>query len=444
VLLASVVAGALLTGPPAGADTPSTPDQLGHPMQWVSSAYDGAAGNNLSQTGALSADSHYGVYASLANNLVEGDTDGFLDVFLRDMMTGKVLRVSRSTTGGPANGDSGEPEISADGRVVVFCSGASNLVPGDTNGRADIFVYRVATQRIKIASVDRDGGPTDGDSCSPSISANGRYIAFESDASDLATGDDNGRLDIYLSKVRTGKNTLASHTPDGSVLDFDSQDSSVSGNGRFVSYHSYGELVPDDDNSDLDVFVYDRRTDRNMRASSTPDGSAGDGGSARADLSDDGRFVVYHSSASDLVEGDTNDDIDVFRTSIRTGRSTLVTVRPDGGPVDGDSINPSVNGNGRYVTFGSRSPDHMPDLPITNATIFVRDLDKGKTRLVSKHLDGSPTTSGAYDPSISGRFITFSTGDRLTSRDTNTHWDIYRYLFVCRGCYDALDDRPPS
>lgn len=402
-------------------------DETDRRTRWISRTYDGSPPNDISQTAAISADGRYAVFASMASNIVEDDTQHAIpDAFLRDMTTGETLMLSRHPSG-QAVGGSG-PEISADGRFVAFSTG-SNLVPEDTNGRSDIYIYRVATGRFVLATTDHEGGPTDGNSESAGISPDGRFISYDSDATDLvASGDVNGFTDIFVTNWRTGRTELASRTPTGESPTRESNDSSLSGNGRFVSFHSYSwQLVPGDANEDLDAFVYDRRTDEVMRASSTPDGDAGNGASASGAVSADGRFVVYTSSATDLVPGDTNGLADVFRTSIRSGRTVLVTLDPDGGPIDGPSIYPSVSETGRYVTFVSTADDHLPELEIDGFTIFVRDLQEDTTSLVSQYPDGTPADNTSIDPNFGGGYITFSTQDQLAGGDTNSFWDVYAY-----------------
>ena len=415
----------LVAGPGATGAGLVPPGEAAARTTWVSQAHDGSAGLDLAQGGALSADGRFGVYQSWANNLVPDDTFGGPDVFHRDMRSGEVTLVSRNEGGVAAGG--GAASVSAGGRLVAFCTGSA-LVAEDTNDASDVYVYRVRARHPVLVSKDRVGGPSDGRSCEPSISADGRFVSYGSVATDLVEGDENGRADIFVTRWRTGHTVLASHGPAGEATSHDSDDSHISGNGRYVTFHSNApEMVPDDGNGTTDVFVYDRRADQVMRASSTPDGAACDTGAARGSVSANGRFVVFHASATDLVEGDTNGDTDVFRTSIRTGRTEIVTLDPDGGPIDGMSINPSVSDTGRYVAFSSLADNHMPDLPIVDSTIFVRDLRTGTTSLVSQYPDGSPTSDGAYDPNFGGGYISYSTDDALADRDTNGKWDIYRY-----------------
>ena len=395
-LIAAVTAVGFVLGPTALAATGEDVT----PSEWISRAYDGTAPNDISQTAAISADGRYAVYASLATNLVQDvDVNHALDVFLRDMTTGEVILISRNSSELAAGGE--DPEISADGRFVAFCS-AAGLVAEDTNGALDIYVYRVKTGQSLLVSTTYGGTPSEGGSCTPSISADGRFIAFESAAADLVPGDQNDGLDdIFVTNWRKRSTILASHTPAGGPASRDSNDASISANGRYVSYHSYApDLVAGDDNNTQDVIVYDRRADQNTRASSAPDGTAGNKGSARAAMSANGRFVAYQSAANDLVTGDTNGAIDVFRTAIRSGRTVLVTLDPNGGPIAGQSMSASLSADGRHVTFASKRADHVPGLIIEDSAIFLRDLVEGITILVSQYSDGSPTQRRLVRPEL--------------------------------------------
>ena len=165
-------------------------------------ATDGTQANGDSASPAISADGRYVAFGSDASNLVPGDTNGTSDVFVRDLRSGTTQRVSVATDGTQANGDSDSPAISADGRYVAFASYASNLVPGDTNGTADVFVRDLRSGTTRRVSVATDGTQANGDSGSPAISADGRYVAFESDASNLVPGDTNHCVDVFVRDLK--------------------------------------------------------------------------------------------------------------------------------------------------------------------------------------------------------------------------------------------------
>jgi hypothetical protein len=289
----------------------------------VSVASDGSEGNadsNFVGAPQLSADGRFLAFESFASNLVPGDTNGTLDVFVKDRATGQTSRVSVASDGTQANDGSYYPSISADGRLVAFLSSASNLVPGDTNtcgsvipgSCADIFVHDRQTGTTTRVSVASDGAQSNGISESPAISADGRFVSFESFATNLVAGDTNGAFDIFVHDLQSGATTRVSVASDGAQGNSDSRPSSINGDGRFVAFVSYASnLVPNDTNNDADAFVHDRQTGATTRSSVASDGSQANSGSARPSISTDGRFVVFDSVASNLVPNDTN-GIDVF------------------------------------------------------------------------------------------------------------------------------------
>jgi Tol biopolymer transport system component len=231
-------------------------DRLTGQTTRVSVASDGAQGNGDSECPSISADGRYVAFASLASNLVPGDTNGRMDIFVHDRLTGQTTRVSVASDGTEGNGDSGFPSISADGRYVAFASLASNLVPGDTNGTWDVFVHDRLTGQTTRVSVASGGAQGNGDSRFPSISADGRYVAFQSYASNLVPGDTNGVLDVFVHDRLTGQTTRVSVASDGTQGDSYSFGSSISADGRYVAFASYASnLVPGDTNGWADVFV---------------------------------------------------------------------------------------------------------------------------------------------------------------------------------------------
>jgi|GEM_PF-1585857 len=224
-----------------------------------------------------------------------------------------VQRVSVASGGTQGNGDSGCPSISADGRYVAFQSYASNLVPGDTNGTWDVFVHDRLTGQTTRVSVASDGTQGNGDSECPSISADGRYVAFASLASNLVPGDTNGTWDVFVHDRLTGQTTRVSVASGGAQGNSGSWCPSISADGRYVAFQSYASnLVPGDTNGVLDVFVHDRLTGQTTRVSVASDGTQGDSYSFGSSISADGRYVAFSSLASNLVPGDTNDKPDIF------------------------------------------------------------------------------------------------------------------------------------
>ena len=217
-----------------------------------------AAGFSANTTQAVSADGRYAVFESSAANVVSGDTNNRRDVFVVDRQTGGVSRVSVDSNGAQANSDSFYPSISADGRYVAFHSSASNLVAGDANGSQDVFVRDLQSGTTTLVSVADGGGAGNNSSYYPSISADGRYVAFWSYASNLVAGDTNNRPDVFMRDVQSDTTTLVSVADGGGAGNFDSYYPSISADGRYVAFWSYASnLVAGDTNGRTDVFLHE-------------------------------------------------------------------------------------------------------------------------------------------------------------------------------------------
>lgn len=252
------------------------------------------------------------------------------------------------------NDGSDRQSISADGRYVAFTSGASNLVPGDTNGRRDVFVRDNVAGTTARVSVAADGSQADADSYYTAISGDGRYVAFASDASNLVPDDTNGRIDVFVRDIAAGTTARVSVGSDGSQADGHSEWPQISGDGRYVAFFSgASNLVPDDTNWKADVFVHDNVTGSTTRVSVGSDGTQGDADSDRPSISSDGRYVAFSSNASNLVPGDTNGSTDVFVRDVVAATTTRVSVNSDGSQAEGNSRQPSISSDGRYVAFSS-------------------------------------------------------------------------------------------
>ncbi len=237
--------------------------------------------------------------------------------------------VSKRADGTKGNNHSDYPAISADGRYIVFTSDANNLVLEDTNNREDIFLKDITTGAIQRVNVAADGTQGNSSAVDPSISADGRYVVFESGANNLVVGDTNSSKDVFLKDVVTGDIQLVSIAADGT------QGSgfypSISADGRYVAFGSYSSnLVPEDTNSGWDVFLKDIITGAIQRVNVAADGTQANAGASGENLSisADGNYVVFDSNASNLVVGDTNGTTDIFLKNVTTGDIQLVITIP--------------------------------------------------------------------------------------------------------------------
>lgn len=296
-------------------------DRLTRTTEWVSQGLAGTQSEPFSDSRepSLSASGRFVAFTSTASNLVPGDTNEVGDVFVRDRARGTTERVSVGGARAQANGVSGGgPQMSASGRFVVFASLASNLVPSDTNESADVFIrdrFDGVTRRV---SVGLYGAQANGRSVIPAISANGRFVAFESTASNLVSGDTNNSADVFVRDMWTGGTERVSvdghhEANNGSFVP------AMSADGRVITFvSSASNLVPGDTNASDDVFVRDLRTRTTHRLSVGPTGRQADTNSLDASISADGRHVAFSSLATNLVPNDTNDAIDVFVSDQRS------------------------------------------------------------------------------------------------------------------------------
>src|SRR4051812_2313770 len=334
---------------------------------------------------SISANGRFVAFLSNATNLVPGDTNGLDDVFVRDRQTGRVARANVRSNGAQANSRSGSAAISANGRLVIFDSLASNLVAGDTNRAFDVFVrdWRGGkTERVSIAS---DGAQGDSSSFDPATSADGRFVAFPSQAPNLVPGDTNGLDDVFVRDRQAGTTELVSVGAGGAPANGSSGDFgrvAISADGRFVAFDlSASNLVPGDKNGRYDLFVRDRQTGTTVRASVRSDGSEANGASGVSALSRTGRFVAFVSDSTNLVPGDTNAADDVFVHDLKTGKTTRVSVASGGAQAaEGALDEVSISGDGRLVAFASRSDDLVARDGNRNNDVFVHDRQQGTTR----------------------------------------------------------------
>ena len=421
------------------------------PTERVSVDSAGNQGNSDSSYPSLSANGRFVAFISGASNLVPGDTNGVVDVFVHDRRTGTTERVNVDNAGNEANngGDTrSRPAISADGRFVAFSSRATNLVPGDTNGWEDVFVrdrWTGTTERVSVNSAGTEGN---GSSGNPSISADGRFVAFESYATNLVAEATNGYADVFVHDRQTGITERVSVDSAGNQGNSGSYDPSLSADGRVVAFISWASnLVPGDTNGYFpDVFVHDRQTGVTERVSVDSAGNQGNGASGelgnsayRPVVSADGRFVAFASDATNLVPGDTNKTTDVFVHDRQTRTTERVSVDSAGNQGSWGSGAPSISADGRFVAFCSASPNLVAgdtnwakdmygfDNPASD--VFVHDRVTRTTERVNvdsfaNQADGGHSSSPAI--SANGRFIAFdSVAPNLVLGDTNGANDVF-------------------
>ena len=393
----------------------------------VSVTSGGAGGDGYSLFAAISGDGRYVAYESWSTNLVTGDTNGTADVFVYDRQTGAVERVSVASGGTQGDGPSLHPSLSSDGRYVAFESSATNLVPGDTNGVSDVFVYDRQTDTVERVSVATGGTESNGPARFPSISADGRFVTFESSASNLVPGDTNNSTDVFVYDRQTDTIERVSVATGGTQGNASSVLPTISDDGRYVAFDSWASnLVSGDTNGVRDVFVYDRQTDTIERISVSSGGTQGDGDSLFGVISGDGRFVAFESLASNLVPGDTNGVKDVFVYDRQTDTVERVSVAADGTEGDGSSQDPSISGDGRFVAFDSYASNLVPG-DGGRRDVFVYDRGANVIERISIASDGTEGNADSLAASLSddGRFVAYDTfASNLVPDDTNGEGDV--------------------
>ncbi|MEO6709497.1 MAG: calcium-binding protein [Planctomycetota bacterium] len=389
----------------------------------------GVHGDNASQFPSVSADGRLVAFDSAAANLVAGDTNTDLDIFVHDLSSGATERVSVSSAGVQSNAHSFYPAISADGRYVAFESIASNLVIGDTNGREDIFLHDRQTGATVRVSVDSLGGQGNNDSYGASISADGRYVAFESASSFLVSGDTNLVNDAFVHDRQTGATERVSVTSAGVQGNSGSLETAISGDGRYVAFESYANnLVPGDTNGAVDVFLRDRLNATTERLSVTTSGLQVSGSSLEPSISADGRYIAFHSFATNLVAGDTNGMSDMFVRDHQNSSTERVSLGTGGVQGNAPCIFGSISGDGRFVAFSTSASTLVPGDTNGFSDVFLRDRQTLTTERVSLDSFGGQGDQSSTEATVSadGRVVTFyALATNLVPGDTNGLADVF-------------------
>ena len=336
-----------------------------------------------------------------------------------------VERVSVSTAG--AQGDQGatvDPRLSADGRYVVFESRATNLVANDTNGQPDVFHHDRLTGITIRCSIGSGGEQADDVSSGPAISGDGRWVAFWTYSDALDAADTNGLRDVYLHDTVTRTTERISVGLAGAEPDGYAAWPSVNQDGTRVAFSSAAtNLAHGDTNSITDIFLRDRVAGTTTVVSRTLTGGAPNGFSSRPYLSADGRYVAYYTTSTNMGSGDLSSDHDVYLHDTVTSGTVQVSVDHAGGQISGSCLHGPISRDGSLVAFSANSFQVTPDDTNGEGDIFVRDLKAGTLTLVSKSSDGQLTTFHSnHGPSLSadGRYVSWWTrSSKFLASDTN-------------------------
>ena len=366
----------------------------------------------------ISADGRFVAFATSAS-LTATDTNGLTDVYVRDLQTNSIVRASVNSAGGNGNGDSVEPSISADGSRVAFHTNAA-LVSGDTNGVLDVYVRDLAAGTTTRVSTPLVGG-TAGDSTWPAISANGRFVAFNSVSDNLVGSDTNGHIDVFVRDLTSGTTERASVGSGGAQATggFGSFDPDVSDDGNLVVFSSNETSLGGSDSAVRHIYVRNRAANTTTLLTRTPTTAPSAAGVAQDPaISGDGAWVTFHSTMADLVAGDVNGVEDVFRVAATGGAVARIGVQAAEGM--GEGANPMISSNGRYIAFSSDTGGQRD--------VYRYDATLATTVRFSVDTNGVGANGPSRDAGISadGRTIAFlSTATNLGGTVSGSGSNVY-------------------
>ena len=407
-------------------------------VERISLADDGSQANAGSYRAAISDDGSVIAFQSNADNLVAADNNGWVDVFVRDLGAGSIEIASLQPDGSETQSYSKAASISGDGNLVVYES-----KPGGAAGVTSVSVFdRDAGTVDHILPNTQNGQPVRPlvARIEPAISGNGQFVAFRTrdklqnlfPASIRPVADDlNLTFDVFIYDRQTLPTPVVqrvSRLSDDDELDADSRRPALSQDGRFVAFMTYSQLIPGDSNNRPDIVVRDRDSGLLEVISITPGGTTGNGNSFDPAISGDGRFVAFRSEADDLVPGDSNGRWDIFVRDRMDGTTERVSRSSTGAQADHHSAEPSISDDGRFVAFRSTASNLVPDDANNRADIFVHDRDTGQTARVGQP-PGGESDGHSANPVISGdgAWIAFeSDATNLVADDTNAARDIFR------------------
>lgn len=460
----------------------SEPGLAARAIERVSVSSEGTEGDAMSSSVSVSGDGRWLAFDSFASTLVPGDTNfhcgpsgwgvGSLncpDVFIRDLHTGSLTRVSVGEHGQQANHASFAPSLSHDGRFVAFMSRATNLMPGGMKGTSEVYLRdrdadgngifdETGPGRTTIEKISANANGFDLASSElgiSSVSADGRFVAFGSQH--YAEGDSQRRRHIFVRDRLSQTTEMVSLDFQGQPLVVDAarftEGPSISADGRFVAFRYGGEAaVPDDTNGYPDIFVRDRLLQTTERVSIGTDGREADGNNYHFAISSDGRFVAFSTWSSNLVLGVTNNARDVYVRDRLLGTTERVSVGSAGEQAPNDSERPAISADGRFVAFTSYARNLVPDTTHGRSQIYVHDRLTGLTARVTHRSDGGEPAGGGYfiigTPALSAdaRIVAFSTdADDLVDGDSNAYCDDDPTDGIVRAdanCSDVFVHRP--
>jgi Rod binding domain-containing protein len=393
----------------------------------------GVQGNGRSNNAQISSDGRTVLFDSEASNLVAGDSNGAKDIFVKDLQSGAIQRVSTDAAGSQGNDGSEDARFSADGHSVLFVSLASNLVAGDSNGAEDLFIKNLQSGAIQRVSTDAAGVQGNSSSLNAQFSAEGRTVVFQSYASNLVAGDSNNDWDIFVKDLQSGAIQRVSTDAAGAESNGYNDQPRFSSDGRHVVFQSYASnLVAGDSNGTGDIFVKNLQSGAIQRVSADAAGVQGNSDSGYAQFSADGRTVLFQSLASNLVAGDSNGTYDIFVKDLQSGAIQRVSTDAAGAQDNSHSYQRP----GSPPTVASWFSKAWPttwlsgDSNISHDDIFVKDLQSGAILRLSADAAGAQSNDGSSNrPVLRRRSLPWSStsdANNLVAGDSNGAPDVFR------------------
>jgi len=375
---------------------------------------------------SISNDGQVVAFLSNAGKLV-GDNEIIQHIYIKNLSTNQISRASIGDGGQKANSISYSPDISGDGKHVVFYSLADNLVTADDNGESDVFIRNLETGYTKLVSTSTSGVQANGRSTEAVVSNDGRYIAFSSMATNLVSTPTLGKSNVYVKDMQTGAVQIISINNNGQAGDAESFEPAISASGRYVAFSSLANNMDSAPaNNQYDIFVHDRELKKTTRVSINNSGQLSNNHSGQVSISDDGQVIAFASMANNLSSTDENSLIDVFVKDI--ANNNIIRITPKFGESNGPNFSPKVSGNGRFVSFYSSSTNLISDDTNNKDDLYLFDRFFDSIELVSlsasgKQIDSNIDKIAALN--FNGRIAAFSTASAIDPADSNKQMDIF-------------------
>lgn len=392
--------------------------------------------NGASSEASTSGTGRFVVFRSPGTNLAAlRCNNGFSHIFVRDRAARTITCVSVNSDDSQGNQDSHAPSISTDGQFIAFDSAATNLAGATcNNGFNQVYVRDRTAGTTRCVSVNSNDNQGNQDSHAPSISSDGQFIAFDSAATNLAGGKcNNGFNHIFVRNRTTGTTTCVSVNSNGTEGNGDSFDPSISSNGQMVAFHSSAtNLTARCTNGNSHVYVHDLTNGQTRCVSVDSNENQGDGNSDLAKISGDGLFVAFESDATNLTAECNNAFTQIFVRNLTAARTSCASVDNNENQGNNDSAQPAISSDGRMVAFSSVATNLTTIRCITgNKQVFVRDRTDTKTSCASLGPRKVEGNGDSVNPSISGNgaLVAFeSTSNNLIGRDTNGILDVFIHV----------------